>query len=211
MLPAAFVAPHDRVLSPLEHAALHARRSALLSHAAGTVLDLGGGAGEHLLAYPATVERVDVVGPDPLLAPVLRRRMKGAAVAVRELPGGLDAVVGPYRTVVAQFVLCAVPDLAAVLGRLLTLLHPDDGVLLFCEHRPARPGGSLVTTAARPLWRRVAAGCDITVDVPAALRARGFAITSIERFTMPTLQLPVRACASGVARPRRLDVQEVAR
>jgi SAM-dependent methyltransferase len=211
LTPAAFVAPHDRVLSPLEQAALRERRRRLVERACGRVLDLGGGAGEHLRAYlPDQVSAVDVVGPDPFLGPILDRRVKGAAVPLRVVRGGLDQVEGPYDTALLQFVGCAVPDLDALVRRLGSLLHPDHGLLLFLEHVPARPGRSVLTAVARPVWRQLAAGCDLTSDLPAALRRSGYAVIDIERFTMRTMHLPIRACATGAARLHRTTTDTAA-
>ena len=101
--------------------------------------------------------------------------------------------------IVAQLVLCAVPDLAPLLARLRRLLRPK-GRVLFLEHVPPRGEAGIVRGLARPFWRAVSSGCELEADVPAALRRAGFVMLDLERFALPTLTPPLRACAVGVAR-----------
>jgi hypothetical protein len=67
----------------------------------------------------------------------------------------------------------------------------------------ATRGPSRIRTAANPVWRQVTGGCDLTRDVPSAVRHADFTIIDLERFTVPTLNLPMRSCAIAAARPRR--------
>lgn len=200
----AFCALHDRVFSPVEQATLREHRRRLLARARGRVLDLGGGTGDHLRHYRADrVTEVDVAGPDPVLRPLLGRRLATSPVPVHLVNRPVADLAPAYDTIVCQFVLCALADPGPVLAVLLDLLEPDEGRLLFLEHAPPAPGRSVVTTLARPLWRSLTAGCDLGRDVPAELRRAGFIVTDLERFTMRTVQLPIRSCVAGVARRRR--------
>ncbi len=200
----AFPALHDRAFSPVEQATLREHRRRLLDRARGRVLELGGGSGDHLRHYPADrVVAVDVAGPDPVLLSLLARRAAASPVPVQVLARPLADLAGPYDTIVCQLVLCAVPRPAATLAVLLDLLEPGEGRLLFLEHAPPVPGRSVITSLARPWWRSLTAGCDLARDVPAELRRAGFIVTDVERFTMRTLQIPIRSCVTGVARRRR--------
>jgi SAM-dependent methyltransferase len=202
--PPRFRAVHERVLTPYELALLQRRRRQLLAHGRGTVVDLGGGSGGHLGWYPSTVERVVVVGPDPFTRGALERRAAQCRVPVTlaESPEAAGLGDGSADTVVSQLVLCAVDDLADLLASVRRLLAPE-GRLLFLEHVPPRGEPGLARALARPLWRQVAAGCDLTLDLPAAVRRAGFTIVNLERFSVPTLTVPLRWCAFGVARPSR--------
>jgi len=196
----AFRAVHERAFSPVEHALFERHRAWVLSRASGVVVDLGGGTGAHFVHYrPDAVERVLVAGVDPLARTIVVRRAKQARVPVELVewpPTGLDRA----DTMVAQMVLCAVTDLPSLLQDVRDMLGAD-GRLLFLEHVPA--GLPTLRSLASPWWKGVTGGCELRRDVPALIRAAGFTIIDLERFTVPTLTLPLRTCARGVAHARR--------
>lgn len=204
-LPHRFPAVHDRVMSAYELALLHGRRDALLARARGVVVDLGGGAGAHFSSYRASqVERLVVLGADDLVRPTVVRKASDSLVpcAVVDDPSEADLGPGSVDTIVSQFVLCAVPDPVATLQSLAVLLAPD-GRLLFLEHLPAVGASVAARRAARPVLRVISPGCHQSRDLPAIIRSAGYTIIDLERFTVPTISLPLRSCATGVARPRR--------
>src|ERR1700730_4780291 len=91
-----YPAVQERVLWPLEQRAVRSPRERLLAKAFGSVVEVGGGTGEHLALYPPeTVERVTVVGPDVWTRALIERRARAAAVPVdlvdERLPAGRDA------------------------------------------------------------------------------------------------------------------------
>ncbi|HSH59992.1 MAG TPA: methyltransferase domain-containing protein, partial [Acidimicrobiales bacterium] len=98
---------------------------------------------------------------------------------------GLDAVEdGSVDTVASTFVLCRVADLHGTLTRIRRALAPE-GVLLFLEHVGATGWRQSLQRAATPAWQRLAPGCHLDRDIPAAIRAAGMAITDIQRFPLP--------------------------
>jgi hypothetical protein len=82
------------------------------------------------------------------------------------------------------------PDLSAALRGVARLLTPGGEFRLV---EPVHHPGPLATAFAT-LWAAHPAvrGLQVERDVPAALRAAGFVITDIERFTVPTLVWPFR-------------------
>lgn len=97
----------------------------------------------------------------------------------------LDAVEdGSMDTVASTFVLCRVADLHATLARIRRALAPE-GVFLFLEHAGATGWRQSVQRAVTPAWQRLAPGCHLDRDIPAAIRAAGMAITDIQRFPLP--------------------------
>ncbi len=101
--------------------------------------------------------------------------------------GGADldaAEAGSVDTVVSTFALCRVADLQGTLTRVRRALAPE-GVLLFLEHVGAPGWRQGFQRAVTPAWQRLAPGCHLDRDVPAAIRAAGMAITDIERFPLP--------------------------
>jgi SAM-dependent methyltransferase len=202
--PARFPAVHERVLTPYELALLQPKRQHLLGQARGVVLDLGGGTGAHFSWYPTSVTKVIVLGTDPFTRSVVARRAARAAMPVTLVDSldETDVAAAAVDTVVAQLVLCAIPALDTTLASVAKLMAPS-GRFLFCEHVPPRGEPGFVRSVARPFWRTLSAGCDLTRDVPAAVRTAGFTITDLERFRVPTLTPPLRTCAVGVARLNR--------
>jgi len=199
-MPTGYPALHERVLSPLELAALRPVRQRLLSRAHGVVVEIGGGIGENISFYSAeAVTGVTIVAPDPWTIPVLERRVRDARVKVSIEADLAPLVPGTIDTVVSTFVLCSLPDRDRLLHTIREALH-EDGRLLFVEHRPTRLARSVVGELAAPLWRAATTGCDLRSDPLAAIRAAGFVIRDVERFTMHTFQLPIRLCVAGVAR-----------
>jgi hypothetical protein len=97
---------------------------------------------------------------------------------------------GGWPAIVTVLALAGRPDLVGSLRQLDAVLAPG-GALWLLEPTSA-PG--MLATLATTLWPPVPArrGLHLGRDVPAAVRAAGFAITDIERCTMPTTHRPLR-------------------
>ena len=132
-----------------------------------------------VLAGLAAPEVLDVGSPDG--RDLLRR-------AVEDGVGPSDR--GRFATVVSTAGLVRLADLGAAVAAVDSLLAPD-GVLYACEpaERPG-PGGLLVSSAGALL--PPVRGVHVARDLPAVLRATGYTMTDVERFTMPTLVWPLR-------------------
>jgi len=119
-------------------------------------------------------------------------------------PGGeavLEAVgAASVDTVVSTFVLCRVADVQRTLAGVRRALAPD-GVLLFLEHAGATGRRQSLQRMLTPAWQRLAPGCHLDRDVPAAIRAAGMAITDIERFALPWARPLMVKGVRGAARP----------
>jgi ubiquinone/menaquinone biosynthesis C-methylase UbiE len=181
-------------------------RRALVRGLRGRVLEVGAGSGVTFRHYPASVEEVVAVEPEPTLRAAAQEAAREAPVAVHVVDGVADALplgTGSVDAAVVSAVLCSVPDQARALAELRRVLRPG-GELRFYEHVAARrPGGALLQRAAgATFWPRVFAGCDPHRDTEAAIRAAGFEVVAVRRFTFaPT---PVDAIVAskvlGVAR-----------
>ncbi|MGD9796166.1 MAG: class I SAM-dependent methyltransferase [Acidimicrobiia bacterium] len=204
MGPRYFDAVHERHLTPIELASLRPHRRALLAHAKGRVLDLGGGCGDHFTSYPPAVEHVTVLGPDPKLRDGLLRQAAAATVAIELLDGvlPLDVADASFDTVVANFLLCTLTPFGAAaeeIGRLVG----DEGLLLACEHVPGRGVRAAMANVLRPAWARLTPACDARLDVVEALRRHGLTVIDADRFSMFTAAMPLQSCVALVARKRR--------
>jgi SAM-dependent methyltransferase len=106
----------------------------------------------------------------PVPFPVERLELAGERIPLA--PESVDAVV-------VTFTLCTIPDVARALDGMRRVLRRD-GRLLFLEHGAAEePGVRRWQQRVDPVWTRVFGGCHLDRDVPALLRAAGFAIETL--------------------------------
>ena len=159
-------------------------RRELLAGARGRVVELGSGSGLNLPCYPAAVERVDGVDPNPGMHALARRTADGLEdgprVELHEAAGEeLPFADATFDTAVSTWTLCSVGDPAAVLAEVRRVLKPG-GRLLLIEHGLA-PDERVARWQRRltPVQRVVADGCHLDRDVPALLAASG--LTQVER------------------------------
>ena len=122
--------------------------------------------------------------------------LDGSADALPAADESIDAVV-------AIWVLCSVPDVAAALRELRRVLRIG-GELRFYEHvRSANPAFRAVQHAVDALyWTRALGGCRTTRDTEAEIRAAGLEVTTIERGFHSSSPLTVTSApyVLGVAR-----------
>lgn len=181
----------------------HRRR--LLSRATGIVVELGSGTGANFALYPASVDRVLAIEPEPTLRGLSEEAAKRAPVPVVVLDSVAEAL--PFDdasadTVVASLVLCSVTDPARAMAECLRVLRPD-GVLLFYEHvRSAHRLLAIAEDAVTPLWSRMAGGCHPNRDTVRLLESAGFEVLDAARFPFaPASLTPPIAHVLGAARP----------
>lgn len=152
----------------------------------GRVVELGAGNGRNLGFYPATVDEVVAVEPEPYLRARAVEAVARAPVAVTVV----DAVAGrlpfedaSFDAAVACLVLCTVPDPAAALADLRRVLRPG-GELRFLEHVHADRGPlrSVQSFAdASRLWPMIAGGCHAARDTLQAIEGAGFTVADVRR------------------------------
>lgn len=152
----------------------------------GTVVEVGAGDGANFGHYPAEVERIVAVEPEPYL----RERAAAHAderVELRDARADhLPLRTGEADAVVFTLVLCSV-DQARALAEARRVLRPG-GELRFLEHvRAPEPGARRRWQRALDLtvWPRLAGGCHVSRDTVAEIAGAGFTITELERFTFP--------------------------
>ncbi len=161
------------------------RRRRLVSHLTGRVVEIGAGTGGTFAYYPATVERVVAVEPDPHRRAMAVRAARGARVPIavvaavaEELPMA-DAAAD---VAVTSLALCSVSDPARALAELRRVLRPL-GELRFLEHVIAERGPlRLLQRLAAPVYARVPDGCHIARDTLASIERAGFVVEECQRF-----------------------------
>ena len=91
------------------------------------MIEVGCGEGRAFELYPARVESVLAVEPDPTARAAAAERARSAPVPVEVVAGvaeRLPAADGAFDAVVAVWVLCSVPDPAAALAEFARVLAP---------------------------------------------------------------------------------------
>jgi SAM-dependent methyltransferase len=180
----------------------HRRR--LLAGLHGRVVEVGAGSGVSFAHYPATVDEVVAIEPEPNLRALALEAGRRAPVAVRVIDGLADDVPlddGSMDAAVVAGVLCSVPDQARALAELRRVLRPG-GELRFHEHVAARAPRLAALQGVLDVWPRMNGGCRLTRDTQSAIAAAGFALDRVERFSFrPTLfATPVAPRILGAAR-----------
>jgi ubiquinone/menaquinone biosynthesis C-methylase UbiE len=160
-------------------------RSRMLAGLTGRVVEVGAGNGLNFRHYPATVDEVIAVEPEPYLRARASESVASATVPVTVVDGtaaGIPLPDGSVDAGVVSLVLCSVPDQAVALAEVRRVTRAG-GELRFYEHVAATDQRcARWQRLAEPVWARVGGGCHLTRDTSAAIEAAGFEILEVDRF-----------------------------
>lgn len=177
-------------------------RSKIVPQAFGEVLEIGIGSGLNLQFYDAK-KVFAIVGVDPAaqMQSLARERAANIDIPVEIIAidvQGIHAKTDRFDTIVMTFTLCSIDDPVAALREMARVLKPN-GRLLFCEHGLA-PDLTVERWQHRltPFWKPIAGGCHLDRDIPALIRAGGFAIDKLSEAYLPGPR-PMSYVYSGVA------------
>jgi ubiquinone/menaquinone biosynthesis C-methylase UbiE len=169
-----------------ERAGAAEHRDETLAGLRGRVVEIGAGNGLNFTHYPAEVEEVVAVEPEPYLQARAREAAAAAPVKVTVVDGTADHLPGAdgeFDAAVASLVLCTVPDQSRALAEVRRVLRPG-GELRFYEHvrAPDRGRARWQDRLARRLWPALGGGCHPNRDTEAAIVAAGFDVERARRF-----------------------------
>jgi len=196
-----FAATYDRQMKKVERDLLGRLRTSVLSGATGDVLEIGGGTGANIEAYPDTITSLTITEPE---APMLRRLQQKVTTSHRDVTAlrapaeDLPFEDGTFDTVVSTLVLCGVDDQQRALRQISRVLRPG-GRLLFIEHvRSDDP--KLARHQDRMNWlNRLVVCCDCNRPTASSITEAGFAIDTISHHEMPKAPKFVRPVIAGGA------------
>jgi ubiquinone/menaquinone biosynthesis C-methylase UbiE len=166
-------------------AGYHELRGRLVAGLRGKVIEVGAGGGPTFEHYPAEVETLLAVEPDPVAREQAAERAAGSPIRIEIAAGLADALPADDESCDAAVVsglLCSVPDPPAALRELRRVLSPG-GELRFLEHVRSSNAAfrSLQRAVDRLYWTRALGGCETTRDTLAAIQAAAFEVESVER------------------------------
>jgi ubiquinone/menaquinone biosynthesis C-methylase UbiE len=191
-----------RSLDGVMHRHYGRRKSSLFANLPATVVELGPGCGANF-RYLRPGTRVLAVEPNRHMHAALRAAAQRYQLEL-ELTSDVSQVAKlkdeSVPAIIATLVLCTVEDPRALLREVRRVLEPA-GRFVCIEHVAARPDsfiGRLQRWAFRP-WRWLFEGCHTHRDTARTLEDCGFSEVRVERFTVPTLFLPIRPHIAAVA------------
>ena len=195
------------MMSRHEPGEIRRHRDELLSGLSGRVIELGAGTGSNFAHYPATVDEVVAVEPEPYLRERARATAADADVRIQVIDGVADALPAEdasFDAAVACLVLCTVPDQAHALAELRRVLRPG-GELRYYEHvRSDRTAVALSQRAVDALfWPRAFGGCHTARDTQAAITTAGFKVEDQRSMWVNPLPIAFPVATHAIGRARR--------
>jgi len=162
------------------------RKRVLFADLAGTILEIGPGAGVNLRYVPADCRWIGIE-PNERLHPHLRARADQFGIDADIRTGMSEDTDVPHASVdvvISTLVMCSVADVDQTLAETVRVLRPG-GRFLFIEHvvdtiNPFRR--AVQKTVPYTPWRLFSDGCNPGRDLAGAIERAGFADVDIERY-----------------------------
>lgn len=171
---------YDRGMFLLERFSLERLRRLVLSHAAGSVLEVGAGTGANLPLYASDVNVIAIeLRPSHLSAAARKARSAGrtadisvAAANAQWLPFADES----FDTAVGTLVFCSIHDPGAALAEIRRVLRPG-GHLLLLEHvRGQTRLTRLMTDTLHPVWFALQGECHLNRETARTVADAGFRV-----------------------------------
>jgi ubiquinone/menaquinone biosynthesis C-methylase UbiE len=178
-------------------------RARTVEHTHGRVLEIGFGAGHNLKFFPASVDCVIAVDPNPGLSAMALERIKRSKVKVEHHQITAERLPfddASFDCVVSTLTLCSIPDVGAALGEVRRVLKPG-GTFFFLEHGLC-PDRRISKWQDRltPFWKVIGDGCHLNRNIEALVSAAGLQIATLENPVLPKVPRAIGYAYLGQAR-----------
>lgn len=179
-------------------------RAELLEGLSGRVLEIGAGSGMNFRHYPASVEELIALEPEPYLRAKAQQAAEAAPIPVTVTAGlaeKLDLPDASFDAAVACLVLCTVTDQPQALAELRRVLRTG-AELRFFEHvrSPTTTKARVQTLADRTgLWPRLGGGCHCSRATVDAIGAAGFRVQRVRSLDVGPAWVPSNPHVLGSA------------
>lgn len=200
-----FATWYPRMMGRVERNGQATLRRDQLAAATGRVLEIGAGSGLSVSHYPAGVDELVLLEPNPAFRARLHDLVDGRPSPVSIVDGDAHDLPFPdasFDTVTASLVFCSLDDPVRALAEVHRVLGPG-GRFLFHEHVRGGPVRGFVQDLLTPLQRRLADGCHANRDFESLLAASPLDVVSIAHGRMPTSIPTIVPLAVGTAERRR--------
>jgi ubiquinone/menaquinone biosynthesis C-methylase UbiE len=174
---------YDFFMGPLERGRFKKIRRNLLSHASGTVLELGSGTGVNFPFY----NEVEVTAIEPSEYMIAQSEMKReqARVPITIIQTGAELLPFPdntFDTVVATLVYCTIPD-PEMAAREMKRVCKSGGQVLMFEHVKMRQTYlAKLQEFLTPSWKKACDGCCLDRDTVSLMKSQGFEIVQRKEY-----------------------------
>ena len=183
----------SRVAVRMDEQGFREYRQRLVAGLSGKVIEIGAGTGANFRLYPAAVESVLAVEPEPYLREQARAAASERIEVVDGVAEELPARDDEFDAAVVSLALCSVEDQPKAIAEIRRVLRPG-GTFRFLEHVRGQGGlAGVQRVVDATLWPLFAGGCHTGRDTVAAVEAAGFGIDTIEEFRYPPTQLQLPA------------------
>ncbi len=180
-------------------------RRDLLQSLRGDVLEIGFGSGLNLACYPAAVEHVTSVDPNPGMSARARQRIAATAIDVQHLQlrgEELPMAAASFENAVCTFTLCSIDDVDRALREIFRVLKPNGRLYLLEHGRSPDPQVRRWQARLTPIQKIVADGCRLNRDIPVITAKAGFRFESLSQFYLPQAPRWLGSIFQGIARKR---------
>ena len=184
-----------RVGLAMERGGVNAHRTALLAGTRGRVIEIGAGSGLNFPHYPAGVDQVVAVEPEPRLRALATDAARTAPVPITVTDGvaeDLPAEDGSFDTAVACLMLCSVDHRETALAELFRVLKPGGRLHVFEHVQAATPGlAGAQRVLDATIWPVVNGGCHLGADTRTAIDRAGFTGAEFRDVMWPQARIPL--------------------
>lgn len=139
-------------------------RREVLTGVRGKVFEIGFGTGLNMPYYPAEVEELTTVDPNPGANKRAERRIAESPIQVKQLVLGGESLPmddASFDHVVCTWTLCSIPEAEKALSEVKRVLRPG-GTFHFVEHGLAdNPKTQRWQKRLNPIWKVIGDGCHL--------------------------------------------------